>query len=201
MADDFSTLDITRLTPREKILEAVGESVRPGDMCESAPGYIHEGEVEAIAEKLGVSLDELKENFLRQVRAYNTTLHKPKHEANERRVGHKPTDPVHKMPHGKCVFLDKEAKGHKCMLGEAMPFHCRIATDAKHSEKLHAWYLLNHAVKADDPHSVREWAIYLKTHPTIPGGELHELVPDEDARNNILNMHNGGESHGKDDRN
>jgi hypothetical protein len=201
MTEEFSTVDITRLTPKEKILEMVGESARPSEMCETMPGYIHEKETQAIADKLNVDVAELKEHFLREVRAYNTTLHKPKHETNERHAGLKPTDVVEKRPHGKCVFHDKSKEGHRCMLGDAMPLHCRIAHE-KHGEKLHAWYLLNHAVKADDPHSVREWAIYLKTHPTIPGGKLHELVPDREKLNDILNMQpQGGESHGKNDRN
>ena len=180
MKEDFSTLDITRLTSVEKIKEMVRESARPSDMCETLPGFIHDDEVSQIAQKLGISLEQLKNNFLREVRAYNTKLHRPKHEAVESRFGSHPTSTIHKVPYGKCVFLDKNESGHKCMLDDAMPLHCKIATDGKVSEKLHSWYLLNHAVKSDDPHSIREWAIYLKTHPTIPGGELHELVtPDK----------------------
>lgn len=202
MKKEFSTVDITRLTPKEKILELVGESARPSEMCEQVPGYIHEDETKGIAAKLNVDVDELKEHFLREIRAYNTTLYKPKHETNEKHAGLKPTDIVEKRPHGKCIFHDKSKEGHTCMLGDAMPFHCRIATTSNHGEKIHAWYLLNHAVNADDSQSVREWATYLKTHPTIPGGELKELVPDAETLNNILTMHtNGGESHGKNDRN
>ncbi len=180
MKKDFSTVDITKLTPKEKIFELVKEGARPGDMCETLPGYIHEKELEDISAQLGLTVKELKENFLREVRAYNTTLHRPKHEAVERRLGFKPTDTIHQLPYGKCIFLDKATKPgeHKCMLGGSKPLHCKIASDGAHSEKLHAWYLLNHAVNPNDKLSLREWAIYLKTHPTIPGGELHELIDD-----------------------
>ncbi len=205
MEERFSTIDVTRLTSKEKVLELVGSGSRPGDMCKVLPGFIAEHELPKIAEKLGVSHDELRTNFLREVYAYNTRLHKPKHEANERRLGFKPTDTIHQMPYGKCVFLDGEKTGeHKCMLGDAQPLHCRISTEKSHGQKLHSWYLLTHAVNPDDPKSLREWAIYPKTHPTIPGGELHELVPNKEKLDSILkdDVHtNGGESNGKNDRN
>ncbi len=187
MKKDFSTVDITKLTPKHKILELVKESARPGDMCETLPGYIHEKEIDEIANQLGVSVKELKDNFLREVRAYNTVLHRPKHEAVERRLGFKPTDIIHQMPYGKCIFLDGAKPGeHKCMLGDSKPLHCKIASNGAFSEKLHAWYLLNHAVKTGDKFSLREWAIYLKTHPSIPGGELHELIDNPQKLNAIF---------------
>ncbi len=215
MAKEFSTVDITRLTSREKIMELVDEGARPGEMCETSPGYIHEGEVHEIAEKIGVSLEELKNNFLRQVKAYNSTLHKPKHETHEKRLGSVGTEPIQKMPYGKCIFLDKSRpEEHKCLLGEKMPLHCKISTNKEFGDKLHAWYMLNHAVRRDDPRSLREWSIYLMTHPTIPGGRLEELVPDEAEIERVLsakdleisvvgndNNTDGGGSNGKDDRN
>lgn len=187
MSEEFSTVDITRLTPKGKILELADGDARPGKMCEKSPGFIHQGEVEDIAEKLGLSLEELKENFLREIRAYNTTLHKPKHEPDEIRLGSKRTGAIHRAPHGKCIFLDKGSPGeHKCMLGEKMPLHCRMSTKKQYSHKLHVWYLLNHAVNPNDPRSLREWAIYLKTHPTIPGGRLEDIVPDPGRLRSIL---------------
>lgn len=187
MKKEFSTIDITRLTSKEKIFELVGDGARPSDMCETLPGFIHESEFENISGKLGVSIEELKKNFLREISAYNKKLHKPKHEAIEKRLGFKPTSTFHELPYGKCVFLNRDKPNkHECMLGDAMPMHCKIASESNHSEKLHAWYLLNHAVDADDPNSLREWAIYLKTHATIPGGELHELVPDSSKLKSIL---------------
>jgi hypothetical protein len=41
-------------------------------------------------------------------------------------------------------------------------------------------------VNPTDPESVRQWASYLKAHPTIPGGELRDLVKDEKLLKDIL---------------
>ncbi len=186
MGKDFPTLDITRMTSREQILSVASNKARPGKVCEVSPGYVKEDEAKEMAAKLGISLQELKDAFLREVRAYNTRLYKPKHEPKKIRLGDSLTGAIHNAPHGSCVFLDKNQEGHACMLGEKMPLHCRIATHETHGEKLHVWYMLNHAVNSDDPRSLREWAIYLKTHPTIPGGQLEDLVPDEDRLRSIL---------------
>lgn len=187
MSEDFPTIDITRMTPEERVLELTGESARPGKICEQSPGFIRKEEAEQIAMKLGISVSELEDAFLREIRAYNTKLYKPKHEAKEIRLGDRLTGAIHKAPHGKCVFLDKKHPDkHECMIEDTMPLHCRIAARGNHSEKLHIWYMLNHAVNPDDPRSLREWAIYLKTHPTIPGGRLKDLVPDDDRLRSIL---------------
>jgi hypothetical protein len=46
--------------------------------------------------------------------------------------------------------------------------------------------MLNHFVKPDDPESVRQWSVYLKTQPTIGGGELKDLVKDKERLAKIL---------------
>lgn len=187
MGNEFPTIDITKMTPQEKVMEMVGETARPGKACELSSGFIKEDEVVEIANSLGISINEVKEAFLREVKAYNSKLYKPKHEPNNIRLGNPYTGTIHKAPHGKCVFLDKNHPNeHVCLLGEKMPLHCKMSVKGEHGEKLNAWYLLNHAVKAYDPHSLREWAIYLKTHPTIPGGQLEELVPSADKLRSIL---------------
>lgn len=48
--------------------------------------------------------------------------------------------------------------------------------------------MLNHQVNVNDPESIRQYAIYLKTHTTIPGGELEELVPDKERLRKILDF-------------
>ena len=52
---------------------------------------------------------------------------------------------------------------------------------------LEQWFTLNHFVNVDDPESIRQWAVYLKTHDTIQGGSLEELVPDKKLLKKILN--------------
>jgi hypothetical protein len=46
--------------------------------------------------------------------------------------------------------------------------------------------VLNYVLDHQDPDAIRQWAVYLKTHPTIPGGELEELVPDKEMRDKIM---------------
>jgi len=48
--------------------------------------------------------------------------------------------------------------------------------------------MLNYIVNSSDPEAIRLWAEYLKTHPTIPGGDLEELVPDKERLKKILNF-------------
>jgi hypothetical protein len=43
-------------------------------------------------------------------------------------------------------------------------------------------------VNAHDPESIRQYAIYLKTHEALPGGELRELVLDEGRLRKILDF-------------
>lgn len=185
--EHFSTIDITWLTPEEKIFQMVGESERPGPMCENTQGFIHKDELEQIANHLGITEEKLKTHFLREVYAYGKVLHKPKHQPKLRHADVTRTSTVHKMPYGHCVFLDTENdKGHTCLLAKAKPLHCKLATQKPGSEKLHSWYMLRHGMDANNPEAIRHWAVYLNTHSTIPGGHLHELVQDKEKLAKIL---------------
>ena len=57
---------------------------------------------------------------------------------------------------------------------------------SKFGEQLSIWFVLNHLLDPHDPEAIRQWASYLKTHPTIPGGELHQLVSDKQKLHKIL---------------
>jgi hypothetical protein len=72
------------------------------------------------------------------------------------------------------------------MLGEKKPLHCRLSTQDKYGFKLHIWYVLNYMLDAKNPQALREWSIYLKTHPTIPGGNINELEPDTEKLKQIF---------------
>ncbi len=185
--EHFSTIDITWLTPEEKIFQMVGESERPGKMCEETQGFIHEKELPEIAQHLGITEEELKKHFLREVYAYGKKLHKPKHEPKLRHADVTRTSTVHKMPYGQCVFLDKTSEGHKCLLEKVKPLHCKLATQKPGSEKLHSWYMLRHGLDVNNPEAIRHWAVYLQSHQTVPGGHLHELVSDKEKLAKILN--------------
>lgn len=179
MKEEFSTIDITRLTPAEKLLAVVGKSARPGNMCELKPGFILNHELESIANHLSISKNQLTENMLQSFHAYGKKIHKPKHSPKIKKTGPKITDAFHEMPYGDCIFLDKDSGEHRCRIEDVKPLHCKLATESAVSEKIHSWFILNHFVDSNDPHSLREWGNYLKTHRAVPGGELHELVKDK----------------------
>ena len=87
------------------------------------------------------------------------------------------------MPYGECVFHDKK---QGCTIHEVKPLHCKVGSCNDHGEAIHLWFTINYFVNKNDPESVRQWATYLKTHPTIPGGELEDLVPDKEMLSKIL---------------
>ncbi|MFP4401479.1 MAG: hypothetical protein ACLFPQ_06370 [Candidatus Woesearchaeota archaeon] len=170
---DFATLDITKITPLSRIMKMVKKPQRPGKTCEMTSGFMHEEEILHAAKELRISEDQLKKNLLEKTYAYNKEVHKPKL-VKQRNKEH--------LPYGKCVFYDN----NECALGEKMPLHCRLSTSEKFGYKLHLWYVLNYILDHEDPDAIRQWAIYLKTHPTIPGGELEEMVPDKEKLEKIL---------------
>jgi len=87
-------------------------------------------------------------------------------------------------PYGRCILLDETG----CSVHEIKPKYCRLlSTVSRHGQQLAVWFALNYFVNPDDPESIRQWAQYTKTHPTIPGGKLHELVQDRERLQRILN--------------
>jgi Fe-S-cluster containining protein len=175
--EDFKTLDITRLTPLSRVLSMISESQRPGNACTFTSGLIHEDELHSIATHLDVSKEQLENNLLEKHDVYNKKMHRPK-VVKQKGKEH--------LPYGSCIFLDKDQEGHVCKLDENKPLHCKLSTGNKLGHKLHIWYLLKYVIDPKDPESLRQWSIYLKSHPTIPGGELHELEPNSDILRKIL---------------
>jgi len=102
---------------------------------------------------------------------FNTEIHKAKTIKDDK-------------PYGHCTFFDKN---EGCTIHKVKPLHCRVGNGCnEHGEKLAIWFALNYLVKKEDPQSIREWAIYLKTNPTIPGGSLADLVPDKERLGKML---------------
>ncbi len=176
-ADEFETLDITKLTSKDRIMKIVKSPQRPGKACEMTSGLIHEDELPHLAKELDLSIEQLKENLLDVHNYYNKNMHKPKLDKHPEKEH---------LPYGKCVFLHKSDDSHNCRFGDKKPLHCKLSTDKKHGHKIHNWYLLNHVVDIEDPESIRQWASYLKSHPTIPGGKLNDLVPNKEKLEQIL---------------
>jgi hypothetical protein len=171
--ENFKTIDITKYTPKERVLSMNKNPQRPGEVCKMSACLIHDDEVEEIANKLDLTKDQLTKNLLDKIHVYGKIIHKPKLEKK---------DGKEHLPIGTCVFFNES----KCKLEDKMPLHCKLSTADSHGHKLHLWYMLNHVIDKSNPDAIREWNVYLKTHPTIPGGELHELVPEKTKLEKIL---------------
>src|SRR3989344_4186949 len=76
-----------------------------------------------------------------------------------------------------------------CTVHPVKPLQCKTSMGRKeYGEDLSLWFMLNHQVNPNDPESIRQYAIYLKTQRTLPGGSLKELVPDKEKLKNMLNF-------------
>ena len=173
-AKNCDFINITRFTPQEQILELGKNCDKSGHCCSFGGGYVLEDDIPKMAEHLGINEDEFKEKYLDEHEKFNTKCYKLKHDKKDGK------------PFGPCVFLDENKL---CSIHDVKPLHCRVGNCCRmNGEQLSIWFALNHFVDENDPESIRQWATYLKSHPTIPGGELHELVPDKEKLKKILNF-------------
>ncbi|MFT4304729.1 MAG: YkgJ family cysteine cluster protein [Candidatus Woesearchaeota archaeon] len=179
-------LNITKFTPLNEILEFGNRCNKSGHCCSFGGGFVLKNEIEDIAKKLGIEKKDLIENYLDKKISFNTEHYKLKSKKNKNnlKILSKKSKKI-QLPFGPCVFLDENKL---CKIHEHKPLHCKIGTCCKNvGEEVSLWFTLNYFVNPDDAESIRQWAIYLKTHPTIPGGELNEIVHDKDKLNKILN--------------
>jgi Fe-S-cluster containining protein len=170
MAQELHKLIISAKTPVEDVLKLAKDCNKCGHCCQYSSGYLAKGEEEKIAKFLEISKEELKEKFLEEGEKFNTKLMRPKIIKKDK-------------PYGECVFFDKK---EGCTIQSVKPLHCKIGNCNEHGEALHLWFTINHFVNKTDPESIRQWATYLKTHPTLPGGHLEDLVPDKKLLKKML---------------
>lgn len=140
--------------------------------CTVGSGFLADEDIPKLAPFLHMTEEELKANHLEEVEKFHTKRFRPKLEKNA-------------FGYGKCTFFD-EKKG--CTVHDAKPLHCRIAMLCKeYGEDLDVWFHLNHFVNKDDPESIRQFASYLAAGgKTLPGGSLHDFVPDKERLKRIL---------------
>ena len=170
--EELPSFHITKQTPIEYVLKLAKDCEKCGHCCGYGSGYFLDDDIERIRKHMGLPKDEFIKEFLVEAEGFNTKLHKAKLDKKKGR------------PYGTCVFYEKE-KG--CVVHDIKPLHCRVSMGCgEHGQGLSIWFTLNYLVNPNDPESVRQWATYLKNHPTIPGGELRQLVKDEKMLKKIL---------------
>jgi len=171
MKDELGSVMITTKTP-QKYIEKLGEKCEIcGHCCKFDSGIFLADDIKKVAGSLGIPPDDFKKRYLEEKKIFNRDVHK----AKLKREG---------KPFGPCVFLDEK----QCAIHDFKPVHCKIASGCNEfGQEINLWFMLNFIVDENDPQAIREWAQYLKTHPTIQGGNLHELVPDKVKLERILN--------------
>jgi len=177
MPEDIPFVGITKKTPVNEAIK-YGKCEKGRDchecstLCTYGSGALAEEDFKKIAKHLGKTVAKLKMNYLEKVDKLGTTRWRPK---LIRKKG---------APYGRCIFYNEQ---EKCTIHGVKPLECKISTCTEYGPALTEWFTLNYYLNESNPHSIREWAIKLKTHPTIPGGELHELIEDQDTLKKIMN--------------
>ena len=172
MITQTKTIKLTKLSPREEVLEMGSVCDMSGHCCKFGGGFVIKEDIERLAKHFNMTEKEFEDKYLDEYISFNTKHHRLKSNKDGK-------------PYGPCIFLGED---NLCTIHEIKPLHCKVGSCCHtDGEQLSIWFALNHFVNPKDPESIRQWAIYLKTHPTIPGGELHELVPDEEELERILN--------------
>ena len=162
---------LTKKTPLKKALELGNGCKRCGYCCMHGSGALVGDDKKNIARFLGIEEKELQEKYLEEVERFNTKRLRPRIIKDDK-------------PYGRCVFYGKGG----CKINNVKPLECRVGNCGKHGEELSIWFALNYFFNAKDPESIRQYAIYLKTNKTIPGGKLEDIMPDKEELKKILDF-------------
>lgn len=160
---------IRKQTPLNEILELGKPCKRCGHCCNHGSGCLAGDDLKHISKFLQVTEDKLKKDYLEEIEKFNTTRLRPVTIKDGK-------------PYGICIFYSDNS----CKIHPVKPLECKTGNCSRYGEQLSIWFALNYFVNKDNPESIRQYDIYLKTHKTIPGGRLDELVPDEKELKKIL---------------
>jgi Fe-S-cluster containining protein len=157
-------------TPLKEVLELGEVCSRKNNCCKHGSGFLAEGDLDKISKFLKLDKEELKKKFLVEKELFNRKLLRPKLKGDK--------------PYGVCIFFDEKG----CKIHKVKPLQCRIGNCSENGEELSAWFLLNYIIDKDDPESIRQYAVYLKSGgKLIPGGKLEDLIADKKKLDKILN--------------
>ena len=164
---------VSKETSKDAVLALSVCPDRCGHCCTMGSGFLAKQDFPGLMSALHVDEEQLKARYLEQVVMFNTELWRPRLLKNG------------KLPFGPCIF---HKKGVGCTVQAVKPLHCRVGSPCSPvGEQIHQWFMLNYAVNATDPVSIREWAIYLQhASGVIPGGTIEDLVPDTERRKKIF---------------
>lgn len=165
---------ISRRTPKKVVLELGKSDCRSRNCsfcCTYGSGFLDGSDVLRIAKFLRLSEEELKKRYLEEVERFHTRRLRPRLKSRD-------------MPYGPCVFHES---GAGCAIYPVRPLQCRVGSCNSNSADLQKWFDLNYFVDADDPQSVRDYALWLEFNEPLPGGRIEELVPNELKRRQMLN--------------
>ena len=184
---DNQTIVIKNSTPLKEILK-----LAPPCMCDACSNGCKFGsgsliineklglnDVKNIAKHLNISEEELKKNYLEEIRRFNTKTFRTK-------LLRKKTPDGKELPFGRCIFYDDKIG---CKIHEVKPVECKISMGCKdYSEQLSQWFMLNFFVSSKDPESLRQYNAYLKSGgKTLVDGKLNNIMPDKKLLAKILN--------------
>ncbi len=173
-------VQISKETKIDDILKLGQLCNRENNCCKHGSGFLIGNDLKNIAQFLGMQESEVKEKYLEEKELFNTKLFRPKLKTPLKKI---------QLPYGECIFFS----GDGCKIHEVKPLQCKIGNCSKYGEELSLWFMLNYVVNEDDPESIRQYAIYLKSGgKTIAGGELERLVPDKERLKKILRYEESG---------
>lgn len=164
------TMNITKKTPKEKVLEMAEKCSHCGHCCQFKGAYVLNEDIKQIAKFLEITERELRKKYTDDAEIFNTKMLRLKSEDSSK-------------PYAPCILYDKK---EGCMVHDNKPLYCKVGNCNEHGESLNQWFMLNYAVNESDAESIRQWATFLRQNSAIPGGELNELIPDKDKLNRIL---------------
>lgn len=165
---------IAKSTSKNDIIMLASGCRRCGHCCRFRGCYLLPSEIRRLSGKFWLSEKKFIEKYCDEVERFNKKVLRFK------------SKKIQGKPYGPCIFL----KNNECRIHKVKPLYCRIGNCNEYGFELSQWYVLNHFVNANDPESIRQWSIYLKSNKnrTIPGGKLSELVPDKNRLRKILNF-------------
>jgi hypothetical protein len=163
-------MEITKNTRKEEIIKIGEECGQCGKCCLHQSGFLIDSDLNEISSFLGITNDELKREYLVSQDLFGKIMYRPKIVKNEKAFG-------------PCIFLENEKV---CKIHNVKPFMCKIGCCNKYGNDIMEWFMLNYVVMPYNKASIMQWSTRIKTHPTIKGGSVDELIPDKDIRKKLL---------------